>query len=465
MIEKGIEALAASVQGKALMDEELIETVTYLVEYPVPVLCEFPHEYLKLPKELLITVMKGHQKYFAVEDEAGRLKNNFIVVSNTKDENAETIKTGAERVIKARFEDARFYYEEDIRKSLRDRIEDLRRVTFHDRLGSLYDKTGRIVVLASFLAERLFPEKKKTVEKAAWLSKTDLITGVVGEFPELQGLMGRYYALNDGEEKEAAEAVLQQYLPAHSGDRLPESDEGTLLSLADKMDNVVSFFAIGLTPTGSEDPFALRRQALAVIAILMEKGYDITLEEMVRKCEEGTSGARPSLVPEVLSFFGQRMEPLLSSRNHDPDVIQSVLHFVRSVPLREIRERIDAVERFTADTGYNAFLLAMKRVNNIVPDTDVPAVSGDLFGEAQEKSLYSEVCNVRPSVQKLIAERKFYEAVKLSSTLTPFINSFFDKVLVMDKRENVKLNRLALLKEIWSLVSPVADFSKLKESK
>jgi glycyl-tRNA synthetase beta chain len=435
----------------------------------VPVLCEFPHDYLGLPKELLITVMKGHQKYFAVEDEDGKLKNYFVVVSNTKDENAETIKTGAERVIKARFEDARFYYEEDIKKPLRERIEDLKRVTFHDRLGSLYDKTERVVALTSFLADRLFPEKKKAVERAAWLSKTDLITGVVGEFPELQGLMGRYYALNDGEDREVAEAILQQYLPAHSGDRLPESDAGALLGLADKMDNVVSFFAIGLTPTGSEDPFALRRQALAVIAMLMEKGYDVSVKELIRSAAEGTTPRNQGFPQEVLSFFVQRLEPFLSSRGYDIDMIQSVTHLMDTdtVFLWEIRERLKAIKEFAADGEYNSFLLAIKRINNIgIPTAvDLKPLDEGLLSEPEEKTLCREIMSVRPAILRLLEEGKYCDVLKTASTLTPFINSFFDRVLVMDKRDKVRLNRLALLKEIWSMASPIADFSKLKETR
>jgi glycyl-tRNA synthetase beta chain len=311
----------------------------------------------------------------------------------------------------------------------------------------------------------LFPDRKKTIERAAWLSKTDLITGVVGEFPELQGLMGSYYALNDGEDREVAEAILQQYLPAHSGDRLPETDGGAILSLADKIDNVVSFFAIGLTPTGSEDPFALRRQALAVIATLMEKGYAITLEKMIAKAVEKAPGARPSLPSEVIAFFIQRMEPLLSSQGHEPDIIQSVIHFVRNLPLREIKDRIQAVKRFTSDTEYAGFLLAMKRINNIVPGEALPALNPGLLSEPQEKILWEEMLTLRPAVQRLIGEKKYYDALKLSSTLTRFINSFFDGVLVMDKRDEVKLNRFALLREIWSITSPVADVSRLRESR
>jgi len=461
----GIESLAASVEGRALRDEELITTVTNLVEYPVPVLCEFPPDYLRLPKELLITVMKDHQKYFAIENAQGKLKNYFVVISNTKDENAETIKKGAERVIKARFEDARFYYEEDIKKTLSSRIQDLKRVTFHDKLGSLYDKTQRVVALASFLSGTLLPHLKQIIERAAWLCKTDLITGVVREFPELQGLMGKYYAVHDGEEHEVAEAIMQQYLPSHSGGRLPESDVGALLSLSDKIDNIVSFFAVGLIPTGSEDPFALRRQALAVIAILMEKGYPATLRELIAKSEETVLDRRPSLPGEVFRFFAQRIEPLFSSLHYESDAIQSVISLMDNVPIGEMKERMDALKTFTVDTEYTPFLLAMKRIHNIVPKSDVPALTPELLLEEQEKSLYSELENSKPAFDALFRDKKYYDALKLLSTLTGTINNFFDKVLVMDKRDEIKLNRFALLQEIGKMTSLIADFSKLKETR
>ena len=464
-IAEGIESLAASVEGKALRDEELITTVTNLVEYPVPVLCEFPPDYLRLPKELLITVMKDHQKYFAIEDDQGKLKNYFVVISNTKDENAETIKKGAERVIKARFEDARFYYEEDIKRPLHSRIQDLKRVTFHDKLGSLYDKTQRVVTLASFLSETLLPHVKQSIERAAWLCKTDLITGVVREFPELQGLMGKYYAVHDGEEHKVAEAIMQQYLPSHSGDRLPESDMGALLSLSDKIDNVVSFFGADLIPTGSEDPFALRRQALAVIAILMEKGYPVTLRELIAKAEENVEDKRPSLPDEVFRFFAQRIEPLFSSQHYDSDAIQSVLPLMESVPIAEVKERMNALKRFSADAEYTPFLLAMKRIHNIVPKADVPALAPEVLSEEQEKSLYRELQNVKPIFDVLLKNKNYYDAITRLSTLTGTINNFFDKVLVMDKREEIKLNRFALLQEVRKMASLIADFSKLKETR
>src|SRR4030066_1729275 len=255
-ILEGIRRLSSSVGGMPVEDEELIETVNFLVEYPSPVLCSFQEYYLELPKELLVTVMKDHQKFFAIEDRQGRLINHFIVISNTRVENEEIVRIGAERVIKARFEDERFYFREDRKKNLNERIGELSKVIFQEKLGSLHKKTKRIVSIAAFLSERLMPLAKEKILRAAWLSKTDLLTGIIREFTELQGVMGKYYALHDGEDSEIAMALEEQYLPKHSGGTLPSTEIGAFLSVADKIDNIASFFCLGLIPTGSEDPFA-----------------------------------------------------------------------------------------------------------------------------------------------------------------------------------------------------------------
>lgn len=464
LIWEGLLRLANSVDGKIIEDEELIETVTHLVEYPMPVLCQFQDEYLRLPKELLITVMKGHQKYFAIEDSDGQLKNHFIVISNTKEVNSDIVKKGAERVIKARFEDAAFYYEEDLKRALSSRIEDLKRVTFHERLGSLFDKTNRIVRLASMLSERLFPEKKSLIERASWLSKTDLLTGVVREFPELQGLMGKYYAIKDNEDPEVAEALLEQYLPSHSGDRLPSTDTGSILSLSDKMDNIVSFFDLGLNPTGSEDPFALRRQAIGIISILLDRGYKISIEEIVNIASEGLSiesDKKISLVRDVLNFFTQRISPLLESRGIGHDVIDTIIPIAGNIPLSEMIKRIEAITAFKEAGLYKQFLLSFKRIRNIIPETELPGINQDLLIEPAEKALYSDLMNIKPLVNELMRQNKFFATLELFSTMIESINRFFDSVLVMDKREEIRLNRLSLLKEIWLLVSSLADISKL----
>jgi len=444
-------------------DEELLETVTNLVEYPVPVLGTFSKDYLTLPRELLITVMKGHQKYFAVEGADGAITNHFVVISNTSEENADVVKVGAERVIKARFEDARFYFEEDRKRPLSARLEDLHRVTFQESLGSLYDKTERVAAIVGSLADELLPSEKHRLVRAARLSKTDLITGVVREFPELQGIMGKYYAGLDGEEREVAEAIEEQYLPAHSGGRLPQTDLGALLGLAEKADNVTAFFSIGLTPTGSEDPFALRRQSLGIIAILFDKGYSLTLKELVSKALQTLShvGDREGTEKKILQFFEGRLETVFSDYGYSPDLIGSVLSLASRVELRQIVERLDALRKFKGEGRFNDFLTAVKRVCNIIPVTAIPELRQDLLMEEPEKNLKEEFDSSARELSVLLRQRKYYEALNLLSSLTGPINNFFDRTLVMDKREEIKLNRLALLKEIWSTLSEIADFSKI----
>jgi len=473
VITEKMRNLLAYAGKRPVEDEDLLETVVNLVEYPVPVLGAFSVEYLKLPKELLITVMKGHQKYFAVEDGEGRLTNYFVVISNISEENSEAVKIGAERVIKARFEDARFYFEEDSKKPLSERIEDLRKVTFHDRLGSLYEKIERLVSIAGFLADRLLPSAKDKLNRAAWLAKTDLITGIVREFPELQGAMGKYYAVHDGEDSEVAEALEEQYFPAHSGGRLPRTDVGAILSIADKIDNVAAFFSIGLIPTGSEDPFALRRQALGIIAIILEKGYDLPLRELIVKALQNFAYLFPfpeewkkykddeKLEEKISQFFEQRLEPLLSDQGYGPDLIQAILYLSLDIQLKDIKERLEAISKFKDDKMYNDFLIAIKRVNNIIPKSEIPELKEDLLIEETENRLKEKLDSVKYDLPVLLKDRKYYDAIILLSSLTGPINHFFDHVLVMDKRDEVRLNRLALLNDIWKTVSSIADFSKL----
>lgn len=455
--------LSASVNGEPVEDSALLDTVTHLVEYPVPVLGSFSKEYLKLPKELLITVMKEHQKYFAVRNREGSLMNYFIIVSNTNIENSDTVRIGAERVIKARFEDARFYFEEDGKKKLQDRIEGLKNVTYQEKLGSLYDKTQRVKGLAAFLTKKINPSLTEKTERAALLSKTDLITGVVREFPELQGTIGRYYAINDNEAPEVAEALMEQYLPGHQGDRLPETEVGALLSLADKIDNIVSFFSIGLMPTGSEDPFALRRQTLAVISIILIKGYDLPLNDIINESFNALKNfkAASNFREPVLQFFEQRIEYLFSTRGYAPDVIQAVMPYAFEIPLKEMNKRLDAINEFKTLETYNDFLTAIKRVKNIIPKTDVPPLKKTLLSGEPEKKLTKDLKAAKTIFEQDLKEHKYLDALKTLSGLTGSINYFFDNVLVMDKQEEIKLNRLALLRDVWATASAIADFSKL----
>jgi glycyl-tRNA synthetase beta chain len=461
-IRSGITAFAAKSGGQPVMDEDLLGLVNYLVEYPVSVLCDFDREYLKLPKELLITVMKDHQKYFGIRDSEGSLLNQFIVISNTLAENGETVRAGAEKVIKARFDDAKFYYYEDMKRPLGDRVGDLKKVTFHDELGSLYDKTGRITSMGSFLAEKLLPALRDKVVRAASLSKTDLITGVVREFPELQGVMGKYYATHDGEEKGIPESLEEQYFPKPLGGRMPETDLGALLSLSDKIDNIASFFSIGLMPTGSEDPFALRRQAIGIVSVLIDRGYAVTLDEIFAKALENVP-ARPTrnISRELLDFMVQRVEFVLASKGYAQDLVKSVLSLISSRPLKTAVARIEALQSFKRDEIFPQFLLAIKRVNNIIPRTELPALRKDLLIQEEEKSLYATFLLLRERISPLLGEENYLDGLMALSEITPAVNNFFDKILVMDKKEEIKSNRLALLKEIWSTASLFVDFSKL----
>lgn len=463
IIQKGIDSLAASTGGLPVIDNELLETVTFLVEFPVPVLCGFSTEYLKLPKELLVTVMRDHQKYFAVQDADGNLLNSFIVISNTRTDNAETVRTGAERVIRARFDDAKFYFREDRKKPLADRVEDLRHVTFQDKLGSLLEKTQRVIAIASFLSEKIAPSRRELLEKAAGLSKADLPTGVVREFPELQGIMGKYYALHDKEPEEVALALEEQYLPSSFGGRLPQTELGALLSLADKADNVASFFSIGLIPTGSEDPFALRRQALGIVSIILDKKYGFSLHEIFRNALSHLTHlkSKGNPVQSIIGFMEQRIEFVFSSKGYEQDIIKSVLYLSSALPLPDVEERIKALRGFREDPGYADFLLAVKRIHNIVPKGELPAPDERLFAHEEEKNLLTASKELGRDISSMIGEGRFSQALTGLSKITAPVNSFFDKVLVMDKQEEIRQNRLSLLKGIWDLAHSFADFSKL----
>jgi glycyl-tRNA synthetase beta chain len=454
------EELAKSAMGSPIPDEDLLQAVTNLVEYPAAVLGSFDEKYLRLPEELLIAVMKGHQKYFSVADGRGKLNNFFIVISNTKKENAETVRAGAERVIRARLEDARFYFEEDRKRPLIDRLEELKKVTYQEKLGSLYDKTMRVKKVCELLARKLNLgiNDCEGLQKAAELSKCDLITGVVREFPELQGLMGMYYI---GGLSHVAFAIRDQYHPAYSGDYVPGYDIGAVLGLADRMDNIASFFSIGLIPTGSEDPFALRRQAIAIIDMLLKKGYSLSVKEILDPALSNLGHIPESkdARAEILRFFEQRIEPLLRTQGYEFDLIQSVVSASTAMPLKELIEKLDALRAFKSHAGYGDFLTAIKRVRNIVPERELPAIDERLFREDAERLLYKAILDFE--LRAAVTSTAYAFALEKLASLAGPINVFFDGVLVMDKDEAVRDNRLSLLKEIWSLASSVADFSKL----
>jgi glycyl-tRNA synthetase beta chain len=462
MILDGARQLALSIDASVVEDDTLLNHVAYLVEYPVPVIGDFPEEYLNLPEELLITVMKGHQKYFAIRGNNGKLTNRFIVVSNTKVENAATVAKGAQKVIKARFEDARFYYEDDKKISLAERLEGLKKVIFHDKIGTVYAKTERIAALAKYIAEKTSPSLVADAETAGRIAKADLISGVVFEFPELQGIMGSYYARNDGLAKDIALAISEHYLPAFSGDRIPSGELGIAVSLADKIDNIASFFMIGMTPSGAEDPFALRRQSLGIIAILSQTKSELLLADLfIKGLEPYPNCDKKKIIDEILSFFEQRLDPLYQSMGYPYDAVSAVTHFVRTEPVVTIRDRAEALVALKKAAEYELFLQLMKRVNNIAPKNDMPDVDPERFVQDEEKTLWTAFTEVKPAIEQNIASRNYAEAIAAIRTLAALINTFFDKVLVMDKDEAIKQNRLALIKDIQTTSFSIADFSKL----
>ncbi|MBI4654662.1 MAG: glycine--tRNA ligase subunit beta [Nitrospirae bacterium] len=455
IISEGIKNIESKLGCRVHEDKELLDTVTFLVEYPTVVLGNFDSEYLSLPKELLITVMKSHQKYFSLDDKDGNLLHYFIVVSNTKSENVDIVKRGAERVLKARLEDARFYYEEDQKKLLWDYVESLKKVTFHGKLGSVYEKVERMAFLCSFISDTLNPQLKEKLLRAVMLCKADLVTGIVREFPELQGYMGMVYAKNSGEDEDVAEAIYEHYMPKFSGDFLPRGEIGSIISLADKLDNIVSFFLLGLAPTGSEDPFALRRQAIGIINILLHKDYPIPLNILINKALQGIESylpARRLLTDDILEFFYQRLEGMLLAEGYSYDTINAVFS-IRSHDIKDIKQRIEVLSEMRESPEFPQLLTSAKRVYNILAKVMPAEVKEDLLTELAEQDLYSAAEEVGNSLKG-----KNYNSL---FELEKPINIFFDNVLVMDKRPEIRENRLALLSSIKMLFDSLGDFSKI----
>ncbi len=463
LIRKGIENLAKKTGTKHIKDEELLDTVNYLVEYPYAVLCGFPEEYLMLPDELLITVMKDHQKYFALTNKKGDLVNSFAVISNNNSKIASTVRAGAEKVIKARFEDAKFYYTEDIKTTLERRLDELKRVTYHEKIGTIFEKVERIRSVSSEICDMIKPDIKDNVSLVSRTCKSDLTTGVVREFPELQGIIGYYYALHEKLSKEVAVAIKEHYKPTHSGDTIPSSEEGKIVSVADKIDSVCAFFSEGITPTGSEDPYALRRQAQGIVQILMSSSYPISLRDLIKMSMNALNVEKDDFIKVVSAFFVQRIEFALTTYGYKEDEVKSVLHESLVLPLHVLIDKLRAVSKFKRSSLYNDFLLAIKRARNILPESLSGKIDEGFLSQNAEIDLYKKMDTISGKINTTIAQQDFEEALNEMLKITESINRFFDEVLVMDKDENVKKNRLALLKKVWDTSVKICDFSMLSE--
>ncbi|MEW6599812.1 MAG: glycine--tRNA ligase subunit beta [Nitrospirota bacterium] len=458
LISEGIRAVESSADGIVHEDVELLDTVTNLVEFPTAVMGSFDSKFLALPKELLITVMRTHQKYFSVEDRGGMMKSSFIVISNMNKEVNDTVRRGAERVLRARLEDARFYFAEDQKTALPDYVEELKKVTFQEKLGSLYEKTERVCLLSSFIADMINPDLKEQTLRASLLCKADLVSGVVREFPELQGYMGMIYAEKSGEAPDIAAAIFEHYLPRSAGDILPSGETGSIVSIADKMDNIASFFYLDMIPSGSEDPFALRRQAVGIINILQRNSYYISLNSLVEASLgrlESSDKKRAELAGMIMQFFAQRLEGILLSQGYSYDVVNASLA-VTVLNITDIQKRTEVLSALKKAPGFPALLTAAKRVYNILAKVQPGEVKEALLQEPSEIELFKAVENVG---KEIVTASGFDAMFKLEGP----VNSFFDGVLVMDKNPQIKENRLALLFSVKKLFDSLADFSRIVE--
>lgn len=464
IIREETQKAAESAGGRVFHHEELLETVTFLTEYPTVVCGSFDREYLELPREVLITTMISHQKYFPVLDENGALLPFFLTVNNTLAHDPAVVRRGNERVIRARLADARFFFEEDRKIPLDRRVEDLKKVIFHTLLGTSYEKVMRFRKLAAWIADRIDPVLGARVERAATLAKADLDTQMVGEFAELQGVMGREYALLAGEDSVVAKAIYEHYLPTAAGGELPETDAGAIVSIADKMDTICAFFGVDLIPTGTADPYALRRQAIGVINIILRKRYplpvDGLIEESLAVLDPLLKRAAANAKADVLEFFRGRFENQLISQGHPYDVVAAVLatglqDFVRA------EEKILAMETFKSHVDFQPLAIAFKRVVNIIRDFQNGAVDPSLFAGPEEKDLHEAFIQIRQTVLVHIAGGDYHAALIEMARLRKPVDAFFETVLVMAEDERVRFNRLSLLKEIADLFHGIADFSRI----
>ena len=465
MIRQQIAEVAAANGGQAEVNEDLLEEVLYLVEYPTALCGKFDEKYLALPAEAVITPMRDHQRYFPVLKD-GQLLPLFITIRNGGKEHLETVQHGNERVLRARLEDAQFFFDEDRKKTLEQHGEKLKTVVFQDGLGTIYDKALRLEVLAGYIADAIGANEqdKKDAVRAAKLAKADLVTGMVTEFTELQGVMGREYALLDGETKAVAQAIDEHYMPRFAGDSQPASVAGRIVSLADKIDTIVGTFSRGLIPTGSQDPFALRRQALGIVNMLKEAQYHISLSQLVAKAMEllkiADAGQQAKLQNDVADFMKLRLKNVLADADIRYDVVEAV--FVTVDDIYGVFLRAQAVNE-AVKQDMEKTIQAFVRTGNIARKAEdvQAAVEADILAEQVEKDLYKAYEVAASKVEKEIVAQDYAGAIATLSQLAAPIDAFFDGVMVMDKDEKIKNNRLGLLKLVDNLICQVADFSKI----
>lgn len=466
LILQQIKDLAAQNGGEAEINEDLLEEVNYLVEWPTALCGKFEEKFLSLPKECIITPMREHQRYFPVLDEDGNLLNKFITVRNGGSEHLDIVTHGNERVLRARLSDAEFFFNEDRAVKLEDRLEKLKTVSFQEGLGNMYDKSERLVKMAEMLRFAInTPVDEEELRRCALLCKTDLVTGMVIEFTELQGVMGREYALLDGEKPEVATGIFEHYLPRFAGDALPATTIGRIVGIGDKLDNICATFSRGLAPTGSQDPYALRRQALGVINILLDANYHISLAKIIAgtlylldiKPEE-----TGKLVPQIMEFFKQRLRNLLMDQGIRYDVIDAVFADKRNDDMVDLAVRCKALAAYVEAGNAEPLVQVSVRVSNLCKKIEKEvAISGALFKDESENKLHEVVAAVSKEIIPEIVLYDYAAVLKAGEKVIEPVNTFFDNVMVMDEDENVKNNRLAMLEEVRGIVNAVGDLSLL----
>ncbi|MDP2003091.1 MAG: glycine--tRNA ligase subunit beta [Desulfurivibrionaceae bacterium] len=450
--------------GTILPDDELVDTVCNLVEKPFAICGAFEERFLALPREVLITSMREHQKYFAVVDAAGKLMPNFIAVNNTDTRDAKLAADGHQRVIRARLEDAFFFFKEDQRRALKDRVEDLTGVIFQHKLGTMLDKTRRVTTLAGLLAKKLAPEHLAQTERAALLAKTDLLTDMVGEFPTLQGAIGHDYALLGGETPEVARAIREHYLPVRAGGVLPTSIPGALVGMADRLDSITGCFGIGQIPTGTADPFGLRRLSLGLLHIINAMGFRLSLAEFVDEAlslhGDRLTVSRTDARRNVLEFIKGRFSNDLTGQGIPAEAVEAVTSVSFDDPV-DCKRKIKALMAISGQEAFPVLAGAFKRVINIIKDNSETAVQAELLSENAEQKLHEAYLAVSREATPLLEAGDYEKGLGVILKMKEPVDTFFEEVMVMAEDEKVRANRLNLLTAIARLFLRIGDFSKM----
>ena len=465
LISKQLHDIAASKNASIVWDDDLLEEINYLVEWPTALCGGFEESYLALPDAAIITPMKDHQRYFPLVDQDGKLLPMFLTVRNGSDHSIEVVQAGNERVLRARLDDAKFFFNEDRKKPLIDRQDGLTKIVFQEGLGNLADKTERLLTLGRVFSEEceLHEDARVVLERATELAKTDLTTGMVTEFTELQGVMGKEYALLDGESPEVAEAIFEQYLPRFAGDVLPQTEAGKVLSIIDKIDNIVATFSRGLIPTGSQDPYALRRQTIGILNILLNSEWNISLRPIIVESMNllnVPTDKQDELLGQVEEFITLRLKNIFLDREVPHHVIDLLLSnnelsvadaegLVKALLANRIDENVELVQAFT-------------RMYNLVKDVTYTSVDESLLKEDAERALYEMATKASEASIDAWDKNDYDAVVAVPATLVPAINKFFEDVMVMDKDEAIKANRLQLVRLAYSVMAIIGDISALK---